>query len=59
MVKRKSKTFTIELTGEQTDALRELAGSWNDTLEEALRRIAVRGIDTELHPQHYDEREAA
>jgi hypothetical protein len=59
MAKRKNQTFTVELTAEQTDGLRELAGCWNETLEEALRRIAVRGIDTELHLQHYDEREAA
>lgn len=53
------KIFTIELTGEQVDGLRDLARGWNETLDEALRRIAVRGIDMELHIKHYDERESS
>jgi hypothetical protein len=56
---RGRKIFTVELTGEEIQGLRELAASWGESLEQALRRIAVRGIDMELHLRHYDEREAA
>ena len=56
---RGSKKFTVELTGEEIQGLRELASAWGKSAEEALHRIAVRGIDMELHLRHYDEREAA
>lgn len=53
------KTFTVKLAGEQIEGLRELAGYWNKSLDEALRRIAVRGIDLELHMKNYDQRESS
>lgn len=54
-----TQKFTLELTREQVEGLRELAGYWTLSLDEALYRIAGRGIDMELHLRHYDEREAA
>lgn len=53
------QTFTVELTDEQAGQLRELAEYWHITLEEALHRIAGRGIDMELQIKYHDEREAA
>jgi hypothetical protein len=51
--------FTITLTDEQAGQLRELVDYWGDSLQEALRRIAMRGIDLELQVKAHDEREAA
>lgn len=53
------KYLTVELTDEQAGALSELAAWWSESLEEALRRVAVRGIDMELQIKAHDEREAA
>ena len=41
MTIRKSKILLIELTGEQVDGLRDLAGGWDETLDEALRRRLI------------------
>jgi hypothetical protein len=51
--------ITITLTDEQAAQLRELADYWSESLQEALRRIAGRGIDLELQIKAHDEREAA
>jgi hypothetical protein len=51
--------FSVTLTDDEAAGLRELAAYWGESLEEALRRIAGRGIDMELQIKAHDEREAA
>jgi hypothetical protein len=51
--------FTITLTDEQAEGLRELAGYWRKSFNEALRRVAVEGLDMALQIKAHDEHEAA
>jgi hypothetical protein len=51
--------FTITLTDEEAAGLKELAAYWNGSLEEALRRAAVEGLDMALQIKAHDEQEAA
>jgi len=54
-----ARNFTVTLTGKEAEGLREMAAYWGESLEEALRRIAGRGIDMELQIKAHDERGAA
>lgn len=40
-----TQQFTVTLTGEQAEELRQLADHWRETLEEALRRVVKEGLD--------------
>jgi dsDNA-binding SOS-regulon protein len=50
--------FTVTLTDEQAEALRQLAAHWRETLEEALRRVVKEGIDIEMMEKANDEQQA-
>jgi hypothetical protein len=50
--------FTVTLTDEQAEALRQIADHWRESLEEALRRVVKEGIDIEMMEKANDEQHA-
>lgn len=50
--------FTVTLTDEQAEALRQLAAHWRENLHEALRRVVTTGIDISMMEKANDEEQA-
>jgi hypothetical protein len=51
----KAGEFTITLTGEEAEEVNKLAAYWRVSLEEALRRAAVEGLDMAMQIKAHDE----
>jgi hypothetical protein len=54
----KAGEFTVTLTDEQAGEARELAAWWNVTLDEAVRRAAVEGLNIAMMEKANDEHHA-
>jgi hypothetical protein len=50
--------FTVELTDEQAEALRQLADHWRESPDETLQRIVTTGIDILMSEKANDEHHA-
>jgi hypothetical protein len=51
--------FTVTLTDEQAEALRQLADHWRETIDGALRRVVTTGIDIAMMEKENDEEQTA
>ena len=50
--------FTVTLTDEQEEALRQIAGHWRESLEDALARVVREGFDMAMMEKAHDEHRA-
>jgi hypothetical protein len=50
--------FTVTLTDDEAEAMRQLAAHWRETLEQTLCRVVRQGIDISMMEKANDEEQA-